>query len=491
MKSIPIFKISSVEQTIFVVLLLSLILTGLYPLMDTTEARYADIARRMWALNDWITPWFDDNEPFWGKPPFSFWVTMLGFKLFGVNEFAARFFHFVISVAALAMHFVTARTIFLTQTAWLSTGFLASTILFFIASTSVMTDICLFLGATFCFYAQIQAIEKNTFTTRCLFFSVIGLSIGLLAKGPIALILFMVPWLSWMLFFKQWHQMLNLKMWASIVVLTALISLPWFWLAEQKTPGFLHYFIVGEHWQRFLVTGWQGDKYGSAHEFTRGTIWLFFIAASLPWSVILFAGMISKKLTFHVNFFSHHASAYTLSLCWAAMPMVFFSFAGNVLWTYVLPGFSAVSLLVTAYVAQQQKLGWFASWVKRSLYIVLILKLTYLGTLWASDQMYAKTTKYLLADLREKNISYEDVVFLGEVPFSARFYSGGRIKKVNHLAEAAAGHIQYLILTKKQAKLRLPSPFYLQYEFKGYKIFHLNKQRPVDEAMPINKVRLD
>ena len=44
-----------------------------YPLMDMTEARYADIARRMAESGDWVTLWLDDMRPFWGKPALSFW----------------------------------------------------------------------------------------------------------------------------------------------------------------------------------------------------------------------------------------------------------------------------------------------------------------------------------------------------------------------------------------------------------------------------------
>ncbi|NLZ11765.1 MAG: glycosyltransferase family 39 protein, partial [Alcaligenaceae bacterium] len=39
------------------------------PLADTTEPRYAEIARLMAASGDWITPWFEPGVPFWGKPP--------------------------------------------------------------------------------------------------------------------------------------------------------------------------------------------------------------------------------------------------------------------------------------------------------------------------------------------------------------------------------------------------------------------------------------
>ena len=57
------------------VLVLRLISLPLYPLTDTTEARYALVARLMADSGDWITPWFAPGVPFWGKPPLLFWVT--------------------------------------------------------------------------------------------------------------------------------------------------------------------------------------------------------------------------------------------------------------------------------------------------------------------------------------------------------------------------------------------------------------------------------
>ncbi len=71
------------------------VLLGAFPLMDPTESRYAEIARQMFVLGDWITPWIAPGEPFWGKPPFSFWMTAGSFQLFGVSDFAARLPHWV------------------------------------------------------------------------------------------------------------------------------------------------------------------------------------------------------------------------------------------------------------------------------------------------------------------------------------------------------------------------------------------------------------
>lgn len=59
---------------------------GFYPLRDTTEARYGEVARLMMERQDWITPWFDADTPFWGKPPASFWITALSFELLGLHN---------------------------------------------------------------------------------------------------------------------------------------------------------------------------------------------------------------------------------------------------------------------------------------------------------------------------------------------------------------------------------------------------------------------
>ncbi len=66
-----------------------------------------------------------------------------------------------------------------------------------------------------------------------------------------------------------------------------LVAAPWYLLAELKTPGFLEYFLLGEHWQRFVTAGWDGDRYGNAHAYPYGSVWLFLLAAAFPWSLWL------------------------------------------------------------------------------------------------------------------------------------------------------------------------------------------------------------
>src|SRR5690606_25757157 len=86
-----------------VLLIVPLLAMWLLPLADTSEPRYAEIARVMAESGDWITPWFAPGVPFWGKPPLSFWAQALSIRLLGVSEFAVRFPSWLVSLASVAL----------------------------------------------------------------------------------------------------------------------------------------------------------------------------------------------------------------------------------------------------------------------------------------------------------------------------------------------------------------------------------------------------
>src|SRR4051794_38291722 len=50
----------------------------------------AEASREMLVTHNYFIPQIN-FEPFWEKPPLFFWLQSLSLKLFGINEFAARF----------------------------------------------------------------------------------------------------------------------------------------------------------------------------------------------------------------------------------------------------------------------------------------------------------------------------------------------------------------------------------------------------------------
>src|SRR5947199_4652582 len=134
------FFYRAVPTLIGLLLLARLVGMAAAPLMDTTEARYGEISRKMAESNDWITPWFDYGVPYWGKPPLAFWVTALSFKLCGVSEFSARLPHLIIALLIVSLIvWLAARR---DRNAAVPTLVLISgSFLFFVATGAVMTDI--------------------------------------------------------------------------------------------------------------------------------------------------------------------------------------------------------------------------------------------------------------------------------------------------------------------------------------------------------------
>ena len=124
-----------------------LLLLGLSPLMDTTEARYGEISRLMVELNDWVTPWFTYDMPFWGKPPLAFWISALSFKVFGINEFAARFPHWLAGMVVLWILWGMRPRSGPTGATY-AIALLLGSVMFFVASGMVMMDMALVIGTT-------------------------------------------------------------------------------------------------------------------------------------------------------------------------------------------------------------------------------------------------------------------------------------------------------------------------------------------------------
>jgi len=406
-----------------------LVSLGLYPVMDKTEARYAEIARKMAELGDWVTPWFDHGVPFWGKPPLSFWMSAASFKVLGVSEFAARLPHWLggCAIAWLVWGWLVGRS---RREAVISLALVTGSAALFLAAGAVMTDIALGLGTTMSmrgFWLGLHGDPAGRFREQALFFA--GLAIGLLAKGPIAAVLVGLPLAVWTLRFGKLGLIAREFRWVSGLLLTTMLVVPWYVLAELRTPGFLEYFLIGEHWHRFVTPGWRGDLYGTAHAFPRGSIWLFAIAAFLPWSVLIpVASLWWRRTVAPAPAADRPLRLYLL--LWALTPCAFFSLAGNILWTYVLPGLPALSMLLALWLARVPQ----GAQVNRLLAGGVGVMVLGIGAAvvainvgsWGEEG----STRDLVTDYDLHREDGQALIFLQHRPASAAFYSRGRAEEV-------------------------------------------------------------
>lgn len=422
--------------------LLRLISLMTYPLMDTTEARYGEMARLMVETQNWLTPQFDYGVPFWGKPPLFTWMSAAGIKLFGLSEFAVRLPHWLAGMATIALISLFAYRAKINALA--AAIVLATCGIFSIAAGAVMTDMALTLAMTITmigFYYGWQKEGKSAKKWGYIAFA--GLACGLLAKGPVAIVLVAIAVMPWLIlqhgFIGSFIQLWQRFPIVSGTILMLAIALPWYIAAEIATPGFLDYFIVGEHFKRFVVSGWEGDLYGSAHDQPRGMIWLFWLQSALPWSIVL-PILAWKRRQELKQGHSNHPGLYSFLICWLISPMILFTVAGNILPAYVLPGVPALGILVAALLSQSD-----FKWFSRTATVLPVLLMIAMLVLNLGK-----------ADERSDRIIFNQintsapVFYVEKRPFSGQFYSQGKAKLLNK-AEELSGLESYYLIGKKHS----------------------------------------
>ncbi len=415
-------------------ILLGLRLVGMaiMPMTGTSEPRYAEMARLMAVTGDWITPWFTPEQPFWGKPPFSFWTEALAFKLLGITEFAVRLPSWLATLGSMGLVFVYARAYFGERVATWSLLIYASCALVFIASGAVLTDPFLALATTWAMVAWAMAAKSPSWPWRYGFF--VALALGLLAKGPLIGVLVAGPLLPLLVFYPSLRCSVKKMPWVTGLALTLLLSAPWYALAELKTPGFLNYFLVGEHFLRFIEPGWAGDLYGVAHKRVKGAIWIDVLTASFPWGLLALAMLLRQliKPAQRAALWKKRLDpdlAYLLA--WALFTPVFFSLSGNILWTYVLPALAAFSVLMALALQQPLANTRWALAMPVTLTLLIPLSVTLYMVVGALQPQRLKTEKYLVAHALTQMNPDDKLVYLDKVPFSATFYAHGQVSAIS------------------------------------------------------------
>ncbi len=405
--------------SVMVLVLFRFILTRAIPLLDKTEARYAEIARLMYETKDWVVLQIDYGIPFWAKPPLSTWLSALSFEVFGVNEIAARLPSFIMGIGIIIL---VGNVVKKSGTSFYLSGFILLTMPEFLIHTGVVsTDSALGFSIILIMLSFWKAMssDKRSFWNY-LFFIAIGL--GLLAKGPIVLILTTPPIFTWCLLRKGRFKEVFLKLpWALGILITCLIAIPWYVLVEQRSPGFIDYFIVGEHIKRFIEPGWHGDLYGGPKSQALGMIWVFLLIFTFPWIQVVLYLIWKERQTIFKN---KWVSYLVLWLFWTPL---FFTFSKNILHTYIVPVTVPIALLMVYWWKDYQKktLLLSISSIFPLLAIIAFFGFFLNGTL----DKYADSDKYLLYDqsihTTEKKIP---IYYWKQKSYSGQFYSAGRAK---------------------------------------------------------------
>ena len=154
------------------------------PIMEFSEARYAEIARKLLFEPNWITLWYTELMPFWGKPPLAFWATAWSFELFGVGELSARLPSIVATLGTALLLYMLVKRQSSESQAGTSTILYLTLALVIHTAGAVITDPILTLCTTAVmtgFWLAVQHRQRRWGDVMW-----VALGLGLMTKGPIA-----------------------------------------------------------------------------------------------------------------------------------------------------------------------------------------------------------------------------------------------------------------------------------------------------------------
>ena len=425
---------------LFVIIASRLFTLGAYPLMDKTEGRYAEIAREMVSSGNWITPQIDLGRPFWGKPPLSTWLTALSFKVLGISEFSARLPSLLLSLFALALVFLLVKRLTNTTIGLLGALILFSTGMFYLLAGGIMTDPALMATVTLSLISfALALLTPDKLHQRFwgwAFFA--GLGLSLLAKGPVGWILTLMPIVLWVIWKKQWHKVRVTLPWFSGTILTGVIALPWYIAAEIKTPGFLKYFIIGEHFDRFMIKDWSGDLYGSAHGQPIGIIWAYLFMGLFPWVIIFIMAAFRLRKKYRNEANSEISLWFPFMVFWFLSPALVFTPVRNILPTYILPGVPGFAVaLALVYEAATR----YAPSSRRPWYISrnILLTISLIVPVFSCAVAVPITRIYFRGNSQKNTVAFFEKLetyqsatlnYYDKLPYSAQFYSRGRARHI-------------------------------------------------------------
>lgn len=308
---------------------------GSVHLFDWDEINFAESAREMILTGNYSQVQIN-YQAFWEKPPLFIWMQVLSMKVFGINEFAARFPNVVFGILTLCLIYKTGRKYFKGHIAhWWVLSYLGAITPHFYFKTGLIDPVFnffIFLSILE-FYKVINRASTNYNANRHFLMAGVYTGIAILCKGPVALLVGLLVLFS-MVFAKRMVWFFTISNVFIYLLFTGLVSSIWFIPETLKNgPYFLVEFInyqiglfsqnVAGHEQPFYyhtlvllvgcfpisliaLAGWKKNEFYTYSENLFRTTML-----CLFWVVLILFSIVRTKIV-------HYSS-----LCW--LPLTFLS----------------------------------------------------------------------------------------------------------------------------------------------------------------------
>ena len=402
-------RMTNYSCLLFLSVALFLIGSNDFPITDPTESVYALTAKEMLEAGDWISPriygdfWFD-------KPIMFYWELLIAYKIFGVNELAARFFPAVFATLGLFLTYFFGTKLYEERIGLIAAIMLATSLEYWYLAHAVITDMTLqlfFAASLMSFYLGYRAGNPRFYAVA---FAASGMAV--LTKGPVG---FFLPGLI-ILIFLAWQGDLNhlrkLFRVKYFLILMAIIALWYLPMTLIHGSPFLENFLGVHNYLRATVS-----------EYPKANVWYYYAGISLigffPWSAVLI--IIAIK---NLRGMPHFDVTEKFLIVWALTVIIFFQLCATKYVTYTLPAMIPAMIFFAKFFINRRKI--FNNVVMGAVIIYPLLALCV--ALPFTEENSARREAQIILPLIDKNTC---VVSHGnDYDGSLVFYTGARVYRL-------------------------------------------------------------
>ncbi len=305
---------------------------GNYGLAESSEARYAEISREMVVNGDYLNPELLGIYHF-HKPPLTYYITTLGYQIFGINEFGARFFLQIAVLFQLLLVYRLANLLYRDKRIGLIAGIIYFSLpIVLISSRNLTTDAFLAtitLAAIYCWQVY---FKKQKLPFIYLFYLLTG--VALFTKGPVALLFILVYIIVSRIVLKsRFH--VSIHDYLGVLTCVA-IGASWYVMVIMENPKLWDYFLEKQLLSRIESNL---DSFHRAQPFWYYLPILF--GLMFPWWIALI-----PRLKSHLSSLSRKRNESKILLYSSGILLILFSAFSTKLIMYILPIFWMPALFI-------------------------------------------------------------------------------------------------------------------------------------------------
>lgn len=307
------------DYHILIVLILSALIyfigNSWLSITDPIESNYALTAKEMLMNQNYLSPQIFDHY-WYDKPIFYYWELIIGFKIFGISNFGARFFSGLIALCNifLVFRFVKAQTNHII--AIVSAIIVSISVEYWIIAKSIITDMTLglcFNAILMSFYMGYSQHKRQSPCYKYYYLlAYIASAIAVLTKGPIGFLLPGFIILVYLVIRRDIRELLNLQLIPGMAIFILVAGSWYYYMYAIHGDDFVNIFLGVHNWLRATVS-----------EHPKFNVWYYYLPITIislfPWSIILPKLIYNNRKIWFTNIPFHSFLA-----IWAGTVILFF-----------------------------------------------------------------------------------------------------------------------------------------------------------------------